>query len=543
MEFAMRKLVVRDFQLGELVGKISDGDIRIPGFQREYVWGKKQTISLLDSMSQQFPIGTFFLWKAPAEHNGLIRPLEYLQQPRHDPDADHEIILDGQQRLTALYAVASGIVMSGDDYSRCVVDLSIDDPEKTPFLFRKARIDNQRWIRVRDILNEDKYEDVYENLKDRIRRRRLSRIHKALSTYPFSVVYVDETDLEKAIDIFERINQSGRRLSRFDLVAANVYGGGFDLRQKVEEEIADPIASRGFGRITNDIIPQALVMNLERAVTFKEQINLTASDVDTIWKDTVESIMEAVGYLRDNLGVARRVYFLPYDQIIPVLAHFYFFRKGKEEEGTKNEKEQKSEIQKWFWRVTFGERYGDTTQGRMQQDGEWIRRLVKDGEDLNLRFPLDIDYLIDNYMNQRSAIRNGVLCVLNLQNPTRFDTGESIQLNDDYFSKLASPEKHHIFPLAYLEKKGMSKRQVHRLLNFCFIPRKLNASIGETPPSKYLKRFRKNYRNQEEFNNVMNSHFISVNDDSAVWDDNYDTFLKERATLLLHKAQELAGDT
>ena len=75
------KIKVDTARLGELMNNMKQGNIRVPRFQREFVWGHKMTAALLDSMSREYPVGTFFLWQAPPRYHSLIRTTDDLGQP------------------------------------------------------------------------------------------------------------------------------------------------------------------------------------------------------------------------------------------------------------------------------------------------------------------------------------------------------------------------------------------------------------------------------------------------------------------------------
>ena len=510
-----QKISVEPTTLGKLIQEIGQGKIRIPRFQREFVWGHKMTSALFDSMSREYPIGSFFLWLAPAKYNDLIRVVDDLGQATLSKDSDHRLILDGQQRLTSLFAVVNGLTLEGANYRNLSLDLDSEQEnrDENPFALRKF-IDNQRYVSVSDLLS-DGYLKIYNQLKSENRKDRFLTVRECLRTYPFSSVTVEVDDIEPAIDIFERINQEGQKLSRFDLVAAHVYDREFDLRVRVEEDFFAKLRNKSFGVLPLSIVPQALVINLEKSVSFRSQIGLKPSDVKKIWKDTAEALLKAIDWLHDNQGVENNK-FLPYDQIVPILAHYFYYCRAKGHKSSHSEHEQ---LKRWFWLVVFGERYGDSAQSRMIEDANWVRELVNDGAEVRLRFTVDESVLIDTYMTQRSAVKNGVLCLLNLLKPKHFVTGERVSLGDDHFSSLTKAERHHVFPVSYLLHSGKSGRDVHRLPNFCFIPSDLNKEIGNKEPSRYLENYKTNHKSDETFFGIMETHLIPHNSDSPVWEN------------------------
>jgi uncharacterized protein with ParB-like and HNH nuclease domain len=88
----------------KLIDRITSGDIRIPAFQRDFVWEPEQVAFLLDSIYKGFPIGTVILWKTDTRLNTEKRlGLFDLPEPRRDYPVNY--VLDGQQRLTSLFSV------------------------------------------------------------------------------------------------------------------------------------------------------------------------------------------------------------------------------------------------------------------------------------------------------------------------------------------------------------------------------------------------------------------------------------------------------
>lgn len=79
---------------------IENGRVRLPPFQREFVWSPPKVMSLMDSIYKGFPIGSFFYWKADRKYVTLFRDIESLSLPSPAPDQELFFILDGQQRLT-----------------------------------------------------------------------------------------------------------------------------------------------------------------------------------------------------------------------------------------------------------------------------------------------------------------------------------------------------------------------------------------------------------------------------------------------------------
>ena len=107
-----KKLLLRpenqNKQYEALFLEIDSGQIKLPMFQRDFVWSKEQTAKLIDSILKGFPIGTFIFWKTREE----LRSYKEIGNHKlpDTPEGDYALyILDGQQRITSLYAIRKGI--------------------------------------------------------------------------------------------------------------------------------------------------------------------------------------------------------------------------------------------------------------------------------------------------------------------------------------------------------------------------------------------------------------------------------------------------
>ena len=90
--------------ISKIIERISSGDIRIPAFQRNFIWEPDQVAFLLDSIYKGFPIGTIILWKTDKRLNS-DKNLGYFELPEPKKDYPVNYVLDGQQRLTSVFSV------------------------------------------------------------------------------------------------------------------------------------------------------------------------------------------------------------------------------------------------------------------------------------------------------------------------------------------------------------------------------------------------------------------------------------------------------
>ena len=526
------KIFVHSDNLPTLLTAIKSGQIQVPRFQRDFVWPLSKTRKLLDSMFKEFPIGSFFLWEAPAGAPLLSRPLPELGIPAPQPGTAVTYILDGQQRLTSLFCVIFGIRFGSRNYGRISIDLktatdyiSSQDEDFAEDIFVYRTGDNNRYVAVKDIVGLE-HLTIFNQIPDEWKNA-YNFFHNLFTIYPFSVVSIRDQLLGNAIEIFQRINQSGKPLSRFDLVCANVWRDDFDFRKKVAE-INRIYIQKGYGKIDETIFTQIFAMVAFDQCTTAYELSLETDKIETTWKNVIKSLGLAVDYLVHNMGVVRYDV-LPYRGLLVVLTYF-FYHSGGNISVTDREI-----LWSWFWRTTLSERYSSTSPSRMAEDAKiLIEHLSGEPAEFKYAYHVSMDNVLRTKMTSTSsALRNATLCMLALKEPRNFKDNSIVNLKDQFFSNLKKAERHHIFPVGYLKKENIDSRKVHLLANFCFIPSNLNSEISSQPPAKYFKKYKED---NPSFAHTIKTHLIPAGNESAVWENDFDKFLKERSQLI---AEEL----
>src|SRR3989344_7777950 len=152
------QIKVDKWPLSDLISDVERGKLRIPQFQRDFVWERSRVIKLLDSMYKSFPIGSFFFWRAPKEYSIFYRDIPELGIKHSDLDSETTFILDGQQRITSLYSTIKGLTIRKANYYDICFDL-----DKETFVGRKG--DHIRYIPFADFFG-DNHLNIYNNLTD-----------------------------------------------------------------------------------------------------------------------------------------------------------------------------------------------------------------------------------------------------------------------------------------------------------------------------------------------------------------------------------------
>lgn len=503
-----------------LMGDIEKGIIKIPQFQRDFVWSKDKSAKLLDSIFKGYPIGTFILWKTKEELRAL-RNIGGIQLPKTPKGDFIHYVLDGQQRLTTLFASLKGLKINRedreDDYSEFQIDLEADENE--PIVLNSAAdTDSHKIIKLHDLLyGKIKMLSAYpEPLQDKI------QVYKdRLNAYQFSAVLIKEAPIDVATEIFTRLNVGGKPLSVFEIMVAKTFDSkrDFDLAEKYDQ-LSVELDSVDYGTLSPSVILQTISILLVKECRKKDILKLTRKKVIDIWPDAADAVKSAVEYFRN-------VYRIPVSQLLPypnlVVPFAYYFYKNKQKP-TGNVKEY---LEDFFWRAALGGRYSQSVESRLAQDVRKIDRIIK-GRIPKYEWAVDIspEFVKSNgWFSVGRAYIKALLCVLAFKEPKSFADNSIVRISNDWLKQANSKNYHHFFPKAFLKKKGRSDESINHIANIAIVDDYLNKrEIGAQAPSRYLRRFAKQNKAMDA---CMKTHLIRP-DLYGVYEDDYEKFFNKR---------------
>lgn len=229
------------WQVGQLVDSVGSGQVQLPDLQRPFVWPSSKVRDLFDSMYRGYPVGALMFWDVPAE--GETRSIS----ANAALSAGHQII-DGQQRLTSLYAAMRGVPVRDENYRSKRIVISFNPftekfEVRTPALAKSPAwlediadyFDNQirsrkafirRYTEAGNTLTPDQ-EDSIEEVLGRLGE---------LNSYRFDVVHIQkEVDKRQVADVFVRINSEGVRLKAADFILTWLSVFWPEGRERIEE--------------------------------------------------------------------------------------------------------------------------------------------------------------------------------------------------------------------------------------------------------------------------------------------------------------------
>ena len=505
-----------------LMSDIEKGLVKIPQFQRDFVWTKEKSALLLDSMLKGFPIGTFVLWKTK-ESLRTIRNLGGAELPE-TPEGDFtQYVLDGQQRLTSLYAAAKGLDVERDertdDFAEIYIDLKAEENETIVIIDKNGR-DRKSVVRVVDLLNADiSFLAAYPKAL----HKKLSVYQNRLQTYAFSTILVKEAPIDIATQIFTRINVTGRPLSVFEIMVAKTFDSArdFDLSDEYDKLI-DQLQHVSYETLLPATILQTISAILVKECSKKEILKLDKRKFIDVWPKAVDAIYAAVDYFRGyyRIPVSR---LLPYGAL--VVPFSYFFYKHPDRPTGDNAKM----LRDFFWRVALGGRYSYSLESRLSQDLRKIDKILK-GKLPRYETPIDTSehFILQNgwFATGRSYIK-AILCILAHKQPKSFVDDSVVTISNGWLKRANSKNYHHFFPKAYLKKCDLELEDVdiNHIANITIVDDFLNKRlIRDKAPARYMKDFAEQ---NTDLDRTMKSHLIRLQSD-GVWENDYEKFIRRR---------------
>ncbi len=516
-----------------LFNDIDRGIIKLPKFQRDFVWGKEQTASLIDSVLKGYPIGTFILWKTKEELRHFKNIGNANLPPKRKGDYV-QYVLDGQQRITSLYAVRKGLIITKDgveiDYKDITIDLSKrSESDENIVLTSSEEVTNT--ISVYKLLNGNFTEFLDEYDKDTLKKIEIYK--QRLTGYDFSTILISEYPLDIACDIFTRINTGGTELSLFEIMVAKTYDHklNFDLADEYDKLVDSKnsekdLVTAHYETIPSQVILQCISAHLTKQIRRKDILKLNKTKFINEWATVKEGIFTTVDYFRSQLRIkVSRI--LPYN--ILLVPFTYFFIKNNFKNPTKI---QNKLLTQYFWWASLSSRFSNAQESKIAADLKKIDKILKEqkpsyrGEEVNL----NEDDLIYYWFSTGDAFCKAILCLYSYFEPKSFDSNSLINLDNSWLKAANSRNYHHFFPKSYLKNQGYENWEANTIVNITLIDAYTNKHIIRTkPPKIYLKKFQKD---NDYFYDSMKSHLIHV-DTFGIWEDDYEKFLKKRSHKIL----------
>jgi hypothetical protein len=327
------------FTVQELVQRAWDGKVRVPHFQRPFRWKWDDAQKLFDSIISNYPIGSLLLWARPA-------PAGHVQLGALSLDAPETKealwVVDGQQRITSLANVLHRDAQSNPQFAmsydlktrRFVKPRAKDDALTIPL---PVLFDGQlvlRWF--------FEHPEVSESFNE------ASALTDKLRNYAIPAYQVEHSDESVLQDIFDRMNNYGKRLTKAEVFTAlNAGSEAGAANQLTFPRIAEHLDNeRGFGLLDEGVILQAVLIRRHPDIQREIRNEFGADDRegrDAAFQAAEDALKRAVAFLQDDVGIPH-VAMLPYSYLLVVLVRFFAFF-------PEPERRNRDLLRRWYWRA------------------------------------------------------------------------------------------------------------------------------------------------------------------------------------------------
>lgn len=323
----------------DLVRDVQRGLLRVPPFQRGFRWESSDVTKLFDSLYRGFPIGNLLLWRrpAPAQHL-IVGPIEI-----EAPETESALwVVDGQQRITSIVGALISAEETSDSRFRVYLDLSEgifrsaggrQEPPLSwvPVSLLLDTVTLIRWMRA----NADALSESQIDLAD--------QAAKAIREYQIPTYIVNSNDEEALVEIFTRMNDTGKPLSKAESFRA-LHSGIAGSQPTDLRSIGRIPAELGFGILDDRLVLRCLLA-FRGGDIFREDFHGEfTSDADRVmtFSEVGSLLREVVSLLQDEVGIPH-IKLLPYSHVVPVLVRFYRIQ-GKPDDRIG------ALLRRWIWR-------------------------------------------------------------------------------------------------------------------------------------------------------------------------------------------------
>lgn len=516
-------------KISTVLDHIDSGHMALPEFQRGYVWNRDQVRGLFDSLYKRHPVGGLLVWATEsktATHrgDGLLAA------------GVVKLLLDGQQRMTSLYGVVRGKAPKFfDGNAQAFTGLRFHlEGEGFEFYQPVKMKDDPLWIDVTALMQQgtaglsafvpglSAQPALAPKVVDYVAR--LSRL-LGITDVDLHIEEVTGADksLDVVVDIFNRVNSGGTKLSKGDLALAKICADWPEGREAMKAKLKE--WGKADYHFTLDWLLRSVNTVLTGEAKFQHLHEKSAAEVQEALARATKHIETSLNLISGRLG-------LDHDQVffgrfgVPVMARYLDQRQTKKL-GPMG-KQERDKLLFWFVQAAMWGRFSGSTESFIDQD-----LAALEGTDGGLDKLLEQLRLWHGGLRAEPGHFTGwslgarfypVLYLLTRMGESR-DWGTGLPLKASLLGKMSRLEVHHIFPKSQLYKRHYKRPEVNALANFCFLTKDTNLHITDRLPEEYFPEVEAAYKG------ALASQWIP--DDPALWKiERFRDFLEARKQLL-----------
>lgn len=535
------KFTIRQYSIGAILGMIEAKDFVVPEIQRPFVWKRSQVRDLIDSLYNGYPTGYIITWKNPD-----------VQTKDGGKSNGRKVLIDGQQRITALMAAISGIEVLDEDFNKDRIRIAFNplasDKTKRFAVQDASHLKDKRWIPdISAVFNNDfdpfeysiKYCEENTDVKPNDVNKSITEL-KGIANRQIGVIELDHTlDIDEVTEIFIRINSKGTPLSQSDFVmskmAADTIHGGNIIRKVVDYFCHLAVKSDFYNQVIHDIdfknskyadkikwlvndnediynpdygdMIRVAFMNKFRRGKLADLVSLL-SGRDFVTKEYREDIIED-SYKKLDDGIMGFINQYNFSQFVMAIkgAGFVSGKLLKSKmtldfaytlylillnDPSVPNAQIKRYVQKWFVLSTLTGRYVSSPESAMDRD----MRSIDEKGFVRFLAELEDSLLSDTFWDialpQRLESSSVNSPAFNVFVAAQIKTNcNSLFMNGTKISDLVtiSGDIHHIFPAAYLKNNGVNnKARYNQLANYIYLDTQVNKAISDDAPCVYFSK-------------------------------------------------------
>jgi len=531
---AIQKYAVNQYPIQSIITWIQTGEIAIPEIQRPFVWDATKVRDFIDSLYKGYPVGYLIAWKNPNVRlkDGSI-------------SAGKHILIDGQQRVTAIMAALLGMEIVDKDYRKRRISIAFH-PIEGEFAVTDAAIKkDKKWISdISEVFKPDfsllnfikRYcQDNQETKADEIFQN--TELLKGIINNAIGFIELNaDLDMDAVTEIFIRINSQGVVLSQADFAMSKIavnerYKGNilrkaidyfchlsvepafYNLLKEIDQQFTETEYFQKMSWLKNeidDLYDPSYTDMLRVAFTYRfkrgklqDLVALlsgrnfeTRQYEETIVEDSFQKLDEGIkDYINENnfkrfIMILRSAGFISSSLIRSKNAiNFAYVLYLTLRESGQQPVEIESMVRKWFALSTLTGRYSGSPESQFDKD---IRRIDEIGAQRYIAETVAAE-LSDNFwevalpqaMNTSvsSSPLFSVFLASQVKNNDKGFLSKEITVKDLIELK---GDVHHIFPREYLKKHGCNRGIYNQIANYVMAQSEINIAIGSNPPAVYL---------------------------------------------------------
>ena len=531
-------------KVADILSDVKNGRVGLPDLQRPFVWQDNKVRELLDSMMKGYPIGYIMLWASPDDYEKTV----HIGKNEKIYKRPNDLVIDGQQRLTALLAAMYGVTIMDKNYKERAIRISFNPLTREFAVWTPAFEKNPEWIseisqvfaadeehnisKFRKayikIVNEGRAknneEELTEDEEDRIEENINDLLNLGIYSLP-TLKINSKANEENVADIFVRVNSGGQNLTEKNFIETLIAVYDNAVHDKINKFCADsriPANGTSFNQILqvdpSHLIRMSVGVGFRRARLRYVYMLLRGKNLKTgeitqnireenlkIFKESLDmvtnlnnwhafmNLFASAGYLKGSFVASSNA----------VVFSYVLYLIGKYDYKVSSVELQKI-ISKWIFMSTITGFYTGSTESQVEKQFADLRDVHNADEFVVYldsvianRFTDDyFEYSLPSELNSSSATSPawyGYIAAINvLGTPMLFSTAPLSQ----YFilgtsGDKNSIDKHHIFPKNYLGKIGYNNdRDRNQIANFTYLDYATNIDISDAPPTEYVSRYR-----------------------------------------------------